>query len=143
MLLPASRNIRGSGGRSPSPLQLSTKARKFMTLPKDIQKQIIDKLKPIDPEKVILFGSYAYGTPGQDSDIDILVVTNDEYIPKNFQEKIKVSLKVYRQMRSIRKKIPMDLIVHTIPMHKKFIDLNGSFAQEILKHGNILYERNH
>ena len=48
--------------------------------------QIIEKLKPLNPHKVILFGSYAYGTITKHSDIDLLVVTNDDVMPKNFQE---------------------------------------------------------
>ena len=37
---------------------------------------IVEKLKKADPSKIILFGSYAYGIPEKDSDIDILVVTS-------------------------------------------------------------------
>jgi len=42
-----------------------------------IKKQIVEKLKPLNPEKIILFGSYAYGTPDEDSDLDICVVEKD------------------------------------------------------------------
>ena len=48
---------------------------------------IIEKLKPTDPEKIILFGSYAYGEPSTGSDLDILVVTGDDVIPSSFSEK--------------------------------------------------------
>jgi len=55
---------------------------------------IIDKLKStINPYKVILFGSFAYGKPTKDSDIDIIVVTNDDFMPKNQREKSKLYLK--------------------------------------------------
>ncbi len=53
-----------------------------MTLDKTIEHEIIERLKPIHPEKVILFGSYAYGEPNKDSDIDLLVVTQDDFIPQ-------------------------------------------------------------
>ena len=46
----------------------------------DIEKvkiQIVEALKPLNPEKIILFGSYAYGTPTEDSDLDICVVEKD------------------------------------------------------------------
>jgi predicted nucleotidyltransferase len=55
----------------------------------DIEKikiEIVEKLKPLEPLKIILFGSYAYGTTHQDSDIDLYVVTNDNYIPQSFDE---------------------------------------------------------
>ena len=35
----------------------------------------------------MLFGSYAYGVSNEDSDVDLLVVTNDDFIPQNFAEK--------------------------------------------------------
>jgi len=35
-----------------------------------IKSEIVDRLKPLNPNKIILFGSYAYGTPHQDNDID-------------------------------------------------------------------------
>ena len=65
----------------------------------DIEKlkdEIVERLKPLDPDKVILFGSYAYGTPTEDSDIDLYVVTKDEFIPQSFKEKSQVHLKVSR-----------------------------------------------
>lgn len=41
---------------------------------KQIRKAVARIVAHLDPEKVILFGSHAYGTPGQDSDVDLLVV---------------------------------------------------------------------
>ncbi len=46
----------------------------------DIEKikiEIVERLKPLNPEKIILFGSYAYGNPTEDSDIDLCVVKKD------------------------------------------------------------------
>jgi predicted nucleotidyltransferase len=103
-------------------------------------KQITENLKVINPYLVLLFGSYAYGTPHEDSDIDLLVVTNDNFIPKNFAEKNKIHLTVSRKIRSINEKIAIDLLVYTVPMYKKFLELNSSFAREIIQKGKILYE---
>ena len=41
-----------------------------------IKHEIVERLKPLDPDKIILFGSYAYGTPNEDSDIDLFLVKN-------------------------------------------------------------------
>ena len=38
---------------------------------------IIERLKPLNPNKIILFGSYAYGTPNEDSDIDLFLLKDD------------------------------------------------------------------
>ena len=48
----------------------------------ELKPLIIERLKPLNPDKIILFGSYAYGTPNEDSDVDLYVVTNDEYLTK-------------------------------------------------------------
>lgn len=52
-----------------------------------IQEILAERLRTIDPKMVVLFGSHAHGTPGQDSDFDVYVVTKDQFIPKNYQEK--------------------------------------------------------
>ena len=44
---------------------------------------ITDTLKNEGVEKIILFGSYAYGRPEEDSDLDIIVVTHDNYVPSS------------------------------------------------------------
>jgi predicted nucleotidyltransferase len=109
----------------------------------DYVQQIIEKLKPLNPHKVILFGSHAYGTATKDSDIDLLVVTNDDVMPKNFRENMGFYLKVARTLSEIKRKIPVDLIVHTIPMHERFIELGSMFSKEILSKGKILYEKDY
>jgi len=56
--------------------------------------EIIQKLKPLNPDMVILFGSYAYGNPKEDSDIDLYIVTNDDFMPQTWKEKSEIYLKV-------------------------------------------------
>lgn len=103
---------------------------------------IVEKIKLTHPEKIILFGSYAYGEPAEESDLDILVVTSDQMIPANFSEKSKIYLSVSRTISDIKKKFPIDLIVHTKAMHQKFIEENSLFARELLTKGKVLYEKN-
>ena len=59
-----------------------------MKLTDDIKKQIVTKLKPLNPLKIIIFGSYAYGNPTKDSDLDICVV--EKNYKNRFQEKQKI-----------------------------------------------------
>jgi predicted nucleotidyltransferase len=103
--------------------------------------QLTERLKAINPYLVLLFGSYAYGTPNPDSDIDLLVVTNDDFMPKNYDERINLQLAISNHIFEFAKQVPIDLIVYTIPMYKKFIEQNSSFAHEITTKGKILYER--
>ena len=104
---------------------------------------IIEKLKnTINPYKIILFGSYAYGNPTKDSDIDIIVVTNDDYFPKNHREKSDLNLKVSNCLTEIIAQIPIDIIVYSKPMYKKFIEMKSMFSKKVLRSGKVLYERN-
>lgn len=100
-----------------------------------VKAEIVERLKPLDPDRVILFGSYAYGTPTEDSDIDLYVVTKDEFIPQSFKEKSEIHLKITRSMRDLLQKYPTDIITHTKSMYSKFIELDSPFAREITRKG--------
>ena len=102
--------------------------------------EIVEKLKLIDPYLIILFGSYAYGSPDEDSDIDVLVVTNDDFIPKTFDERLEYKLAIKKMIRDTAKKVPVDLLIYSRPMFEKFKELNSSFSKEILTRGQKLYE---
>lgn len=105
-------------------------------------KQIKISLLHSDVSKVILFGSYAKGTQSIDSDVDLLVVTNDNFLPESFAKKMEIKIKIASALHSIRKHTDIDLIVHTKPMYEKFIELNSGFKKEILTTGTIIYEAN-
>ena len=109
-----------------------------MKLPDAIKNQIIEALKPLDPEKIILFGSYAYGNPHKDSDIDLYIITKDNFIPQSFKEKSEIYLKYARKLYELEKVFPIDLIVHTKQMNSKFIELNSVFTKEFVEKGIIL-----
>jgi uncharacterized protein len=108
-----------------------------------VLEEIRDRLIPDGIEKLILFGSYADGTPSEDSDIDLLVVTSDQEIPKSFSDKSKVYLRIAQRVEDIRRRVPVDLIVHTHSMHEKFLELDSMFCREIEKKGRIVYEKNY
>ena len=105
----------------------------------NMQQEIIKRLEPLNLDKIILFGSYAHGKPHQDSDIDLYVVTKDDYIPQNFKERMNLKLKVSRAVKDLQKIVPIDIITHTKKMHQQFIKFNSSFSQEILKNGIKIY----
>ena len=100
-----------------------------------IKPLILENLKSLNLEKVILFGSYAYGTPNENSDIDLYVVTNDSFIPQSFKEKNQLYLKVSQQIRELRKIVAIDLIVHTKKMHEAFKAANSSFYKNDIQNG--------
>src|SRR5947209_19595946 len=83
------------------------------------------------PERIILFGSYAYGTPHADSDVDILVV-----MPAHNQlnQAVRISL-------AIDPPFPLDIIVRT-PKNLQWRLAEGeSFLTEVVMKGKVLYEK--
>jgi len=100
-----------------------------------LKSEIIERLKPLKPEKIILFGSYAYGIPTENSDLDLYVVTKDDFIPQSFAENMDVKFKVADRLNEIMAVIPTDLIVHTKKMNEKFVELNSYFSRKILNEG--------
>lgn len=83
------------------------------------------------PDKIILFGSQAYGTPNDDSDVDILVI-----MPCRNQ--IDQSVRI---CWDIEAPFPLDLIVRT-PHNLKWRLAEGeSFHSEIINRGKLLYEK--
>lgn len=89
----------------------------------------IDPLKETDPFKIIPFGSHAYGEPGPDSDVDLLVVTEEDCLPNNFAEKNAIYLRVANSITEIKKAMPIDLIVHTKAMHRNFLEMGSMFSR--------------
>ncbi len=70
---------------------------------KEIIDQIHSSLCNLNVNKVILFGSYAKGNPTNDSDIDLLVVTNDSFVFESFAQKMEAKLKIAQALHSLRK----------------------------------------
>jgi predicted nucleotidyltransferase len=96
--------------------------------------QIVDRLvRAIAPEKIVLFGSYAYGTPTSDSDVDLLVVL-DRPGPRGERY-----LTVAQQLRP--RLFPIDLLVRTPEEVHQALAGGDFFMREILTRGRVLYER--
>ncbi len=104
----------------------------------ELRIQISEALKPLHPETVILFGSYAWGHPGEDSDIDLYVVTQDDFVPSTWRQKRDIVRNVSDRILDLRMRFPIDLLVHTRPMHREFIKRDSSFARQIMSEGTRL-----
>jgi predicted nucleotidyltransferase len=88
--------------------------------------------KRFHPEKIILFGSYAYGTPHEDSDVDILVV-----MPTRDQ----IGQSVRIRMALDPPPFPLDLIVRTPAKLRRRLAIGDTFLGEIVEGGKVLYEK--
>ena len=94
-------------------------------------RQIVERFAP---ERIILFGSYAYGTPTPDSDVDLLVV-----MPTRNQIEQAVRIDEAIEERGF----PLDLLVRTPKVLAQRLRLGDSFMQEIVSRGKVLYENDH
>lgn len=83
------------------------------------------------PERALLFGSYAYGEPTEDLDVDILVVMEHEGKPVHQSVAIRMRL---------RPRFPLDLLVRSFEKICQRLDMGDGFIQDILDHGKMLYE---
>ena len=113
-----------------------------MTNPDIIINNITETLKHEGVEKIILFGSYAYGAPTKDSDLDIIVITADNYMPTSNREKMDLHHKYNLLIKKFRKVIPIDLMVYTKLMYQKLLESGSLFTKEINQKGKVLYEAN-
>ena len=100
-----------------------------------LKKEILECLLPLNPEKVILFGSYAWGEPSADSDVDLYVVTRDTTTPTTYHERSELYLRYAKAMDALNGTIPLDMVVHTRPMHQKFLEIDSMFSRKILQSG--------
>ncbi len=100
-----------------------------------VLKEIIEKLKrKYKPIKVILFGSYAHGSPRDDSDIDLLI------LKKTNERSIERFVKVKKIIYNPERKIPISPLIYSPTELNKRLEMGDDFIKEILKKGRILYE---
>jgi predicted nucleotidyltransferase len=104
----------------------------------DIEKlkpEIIERLKPLNPDKIILFGSYAYGTPTEDSDIDLFLMREVE---PGAARDLKVQAKLRLRDLMGKYKIGFDVLVAP----EGFVSSRDDYFYkvDILQNGKIIHE---
>ncbi len=83
------------------------------------------------PRKVVLFGSYAYGKPRTDSDVDLLVVM--PFTGNPVDKSVEMRLK-------LQPRFPLDLLVRTPAKIKERLAMGDDFIRDIFDKGKVLYE---
>ena len=96
-----------------------------------LKKEIVEKLKPLNPEKVILFGSFAYGTPTKDSDLDICVVERD------YKNKWEEKRKIREALKDI--KLSKDILNPKLDEYEFYKNEYGSVYKDIEDKGMVLW----
>ena len=100
----------------------------------NVVREIVNALiREYQPKKIILFGSYAYGIPNEESDIDLLIVKE-------------TSLPFFKRLAEVRKLVsplrrgyPFEPLVLTPLELKKRMEMKDQFFEEIIKKGRVMY----
>lgn len=93
-----------------------------------ITRNIVDSFHP---NSIILFGSYAYGSPHENSDVDLFIVMDSEDSPHDRIMKVTSVAKIPY--------LPMDIIVRTPAEVKERVAIGDFFILDILQRGRTLY----
>jgi len=102
---------------------------------------LVNLLKPSDPYKIILFGSYANGTPNEHSDIDIMLILDNYEVAKTYRERLDKEIFIRGLVREINEEMPMDILIYS----REELDIikkdGNCFIEEIEKTGKVIYEK--
>ena len=90
--------------------------------------------KEFKPQKIILFGSYAYGKPTADSDVDVLIVMS--FSGRNPEKATEIWM-------ATKPKFPVDIMVRKPSELKKRLPMGDFFLQDVVNMGKVLYEAAH
>ena len=91
------------------------------------------KVEQFKPDKIILFGSFAYGEPNEHSDVDLLVVMK---CPNEFTQAVRIRL-------ALRAPFALDLVIRTPENLRMRLEEEDWFLREVVDKGNVLYEKSH
>ena len=104
-------------------------------LPGELMKTVVKRLVgSLSPERILLFGSHAWGIPDEDSDVDLLVIVSDSDLPP-----YKRARAGYKALRGVR--LPKDILVLTQAEFERQATVRCSLARRALEHGKVLYDR--
>ena len=102
---------------------------------------LVDSLKPSDPYKIVLFGSYANGTPNEHSDIDLMVILDNNHVSKTYEERLKKKVSIRKLVYGINQEVPLDILVYSREEFNIVKNYGNYFIDEIEKTGRIIYEK--
>ena len=108
-----------------------------------MNEKIISEIKEVirqnfDPDKILLFGSYAYGIPTENSDIDLLIVKD---LPKNkIRERRYYLRSLLRDIISTYQR-DIDILLLREKDIKERIEMGDLFIQEIYEKGHLIYAK--
>ena len=102
---------------------------------------LIDSLKPSDPYKIVLFGSYANGTPTEHSDIDIMVILDNDHVSKTYEERLNKKVSINNLVLDINRKVPLDILVYSREEFNIVKNYGNYLIDDVEKTGRVIYEK--
>ena len=100
----------------------------------NLLKDIVDRILSVtQPEKIILFGSYARGDATEESDIDILIIQHSDLPRHKRATPIRLALRGLFPSK--------DIVVYTPEEVEEWKSASTSFIASVLREGRVLYER--
>lgn len=104
-------------------------------------RQILAALNDEPVKKIILFGSATSGEIGIDSDLDLLVVVDTDYLPSTYQQRMECRLQILRKVRAVGNRIPLDLLIYTRPEFEILTQDMSSFMKDVHDCAKVIYEK--
>lgn len=111
-----------------------TRLTEIKVVDRSVLEEVVGRIvASVDPQKIILFGSYAYGKPHSDSDFDLLVVM-ESGLPR-----YKRAVPVYKALAGLL--IPKDVLVYTPEEIEAWSEVPQAFITTVVKRGRVIYEK--
>ena len=104
----------------------------------EIMKLVYIVVEIADPDKIILFGSYAYGKPTDNSDLDLLVIKNGTDL--TIDDEAKLATDIFYKRRQLGIRTRYDVFFQTDDQVKISAEKGGAFIDALQK-GRVVYER--
>ena len=106
-----------------------------------ISHQLIDKMarrivREVDPERIVLFGSWGRGEGDEGSDVDLLVVEREAFGPNRSRRR--EAARIWRCLAEFR--IPKDILVYSVGELAQWQDSGHHVIARALREGRVLYE---
>ena len=108
-----------------------------MLTDEQLQEMVQVIVSEVDPEMIILFGSYANGSPKEDSDVDLIVIESDPFTTEKSQ--ISEEIRLWEALSRFR--ISKDILVYCQDDVEYWRDSLNNILAQALRNGNILYQR--
>jgi len=107
----------------------------------NVIEKLVDSLKPSHPSKIVLFGSHAKGTATPESDVDLMVILDNDDVSKTYQERLDKKMVISKLVREINYETALDILVYSKEEFRLLKERGNSFLDEIEKSGKVIYEK--